>query len=258
MRAKKISLGLKLFASNIHLYKNARYLLDQGFFEYIELYTPPGSEEFLTTWADNQTLYVIHGPHMVSGVNWADHALRKDNRAALTVAQRYADTLHAPHIIIHGGFMGPIEEVAKQIDTVILAGESRLLLENTPKHGINREISTIHLPSHINYIQNYVGVNKLGFVLDIGHAIYTANSFGYEHMFFLQQFNMLSPKIYHLSDGDRKSLVDVHKNIGEGDFNLTEILNFIPVNAQVTVETPKNLAMGLKDARVDAERLLAL
>lgn len=252
------SLGLKLFTNNVDLYKPAQHLLAKVFFNYIELYTPPNSETFLPAWVDNQTTYIIHGPHLTSGVNWADHTKRTFNRNALATAQRYADKLHAQYIIIHGGAFGPIDEVSEQIHHIVAAGESRLLLENTPKIGIDgTSPATVFLPEHQVAVQKYVGETKLGLVLDIGHAIYSANACSRDRGALLRDFIALKPKLYHLSDGEIDSQVDVHKNIGAGAFDFRAILELLPYHARITLETPKDLTRNLADTRLDAERLRA-
>jgi Sugar phosphate isomerases/epimerases len=247
---KQKKFGLKLFATNTALAPIARELVVQKFFDYIELYTPPDTyTENVAAWRDPAVAYLVHGPHMSHGVNLSDSTLQDYNRTALSDAQKYADALNATGIIVHGGSGGTAAEVARQLAA---QGDARFLIENTPVMGLNGQKTAVYTPDQVAMVRDAAGI---GSVLDIGHAIYAANSLKVDHFDLLREFICQKPAYYHLSDGDMSSEMDVHKHIGEGNFDLSKILSILPASARITVETPKDLALELADARHDVQQL---
>ena len=250
---KQKKFGLKLFATNTALAPIAKQLVAQKIYDYIELYTPPDTfTENMAVWRDSAVPYLVHGPHMSHGVNLSDRNLQAFNRHAISDSQRFADALNASGIIVHGGSGGTVEEVARQLAAL---GDSRFLIENTPVMGLNGQTTAVHTPDQVALVRETAGI---GSVLDIGHAIYAANSLNVDHFTLLKDFISQKPAYYHLSDGDMSSEMDVHKHIGEGNFDLVKILSILPPHASITVETPKDLALELVDARHDVQRLSQL
>ena len=48
-----------------------------------------------------------------------------------------------------------------------------------------------------------------------------------------------SPSVYHLSDGIYSSHTDKHLNIEKGEFNIKELIDFMPEDAMLSLETPR-------------------
>jgi hypothetical protein len=61
--------------------------------------------------------------------------------------------------------------------------------------------------------------------------------------------------MFHLSDGDFNSPLDMHKHIGEGNYEYLKLLKPIPPFSLITVETEKKYADNLSDFEKDIEIL---
>ena len=243
--------GLKLFSDNTDLVKEADRAVRANYFSFVELYAIPGSfKETAHVWRAYSFSFVVHGPHHGAGVNLADASRRKENCRRMADALRFADALNAPCIIVHGGFGGPLEEV---VDQIAAMRDDRFILENTPKVGLNGESCTGYTPEHL---QIAIGSGVFAScVLDVGHALYAANSLNEPWEAFLRRFLALRPVLFHLADGDSKSEKDVHVSIGKGDFDLRGILALLPNEARITLETPRAPNTGLRDVIQDSDAI---
>ena len=106
-------IGLKLFSTNRQYIKYAVELCNKKVYQYIELYTVPGSYgEYKDEWKNLSIPYVIHAPHTAHGLNLAKSENEKRNMELADEAKRYADYLEADIIIYHPGNDGHIEEAA--------------------------------------------------------------------------------------------------------------------------------------------------
>ena len=239
--------GLKLFSDNTELAAEADRAVRANYFSFVELYAIPGSFKATAhVWRACSFSFIVHGPHHGSGVNLADASRRQENRRRMVDAMRFADALKAPYIIVHGGFGGPLEESAAQIAAM---RDERFVLENTPKIGLNDEVCAGYTPEHL---ATAIGSGIFtGYVLDVGHALYAANSLKEPWEGFLRRFLALQPVLFHLSDGDSHSEKDVHASIGKGDFDLRRILALLPKDAKITLETPRTPNTGLRDVMQD-------
>ena len=56
----------------------------------------------------------------------------------------------------------------------------------------------------------------------------------------IREFMELGPDIFHICDGRKESISDVHLSFGSGDFDLEKLVRFLPAGARVTLETPKS------------------
>ena len=61
--------------------------------------------------------------------------------------------------------------------------------------------------------------------------------------------------MYHISDGDSKSTIDKHLNIGKGNFDFKSIFQLIPETAFMSVETYKASKENLDDFVEDIKTL---
>ncbi|MDR0467096.1 MAG: sugar phosphate isomerase/epimerase, partial [Deltaproteobacteria bacterium] len=238
----------KLFSTDAALAGEAAQAVRENYFSFIELYAVPGSfQETAQVWKSFSFPCIVHGPHFGAGVNLADAARKDENRRKMEDALRFADALNAPYVIVHGGFGGPLEELVEQTAAM---RDDRFILENTPKLALNGETCTAHTPEHL---QTALGSGVFaGCVLDVGHALYAANSLNEPWEAFLRRFLALRPVLFHLSDGDGRSEKDVHASFGKGDFDLRGILALLPKGAKITLETPRSHGTGLRDAIQDS------
>lgn len=237
-------LGLKLWSINENYIKQAIRLYEEGIYSYIELYVVPGSfDNYINLWKSLKIPFSLHAPHYMNDMNLADKSNLAKNLELTAEVQKFADELNAEYIIFHPGMEGGIEETARQLNII---NDSRIFIENKPYIAPLKQnfICNGSSPEEINYILNNTNVK---FCLDIGHAICAANSYEKNPFDFLNEFINLNPAMYHLSDGEMDSKIDKHFNFGRGNFDIEKILNFLPENARITLETNKNPEKFLED-----------
>ncbi len=238
-----MKLGLKLYSTNVNLIAEARRLKKQKIFEYVELYTIPHSyEKTIDDWKGLNIPFVIHAPHSFHGINLAQADMWKTNQHHFKEAQLFADSLEADTIIVHGGNNGSFAETIRQIT---LLDEERIALENKPKYGQKKEICCGWSPAQFRQAVDDGFSNA--FILDFAHAACAANSLNIDTMEIIRGFVEFTPKIFHLSDGDNSSEIDIHLNLGKGSFDLADFLSVVPDGALMTIETPRNQSNGLED-----------
>ena len=243
------SYGLKLWSTNSAYMRSAEDLLARGVFQYVELFTVPGTLDSAPGWAGllgGKARFVIHAPHYMAGVNLADPACRERNRQLAAEAFRFSDALKADKIIFHPGVNGRDEEAASQLKAL---GDKRILVENKPYAGIQPGLVCAgHTPAGIRMIKEFSGA---GFCLDFGHALAAAASLGRPEVELLDAFFALSPDMFHAADGKRGSVSDGHLHLGSGDYDFRAIVPKIPRGAMITLETAKNYKDRLDDCEAD-------
>ena len=241
--------GLKLWSSNRN-YANyaeaALRLFERGVYSYIELFVVPGSyDTHAGLWAELEVPYVIHAPHYDKGVNLARKENLEANLLLAAEALRFADRLKADTIIFHPGIDGDVKETARQLNRI---DDSRIVIENKPYYGRDNEICVGSLPEDLRFI---LDTTRVGFCLDLGHAICAANAVQAEPMALLRDFMTLGPKMFHLTDGEHDGMHDRHDHFGSGDYAIVEILKLLPEDAVITVETDKDSSENLDDFAKD-------
>jgi len=245
-------IGLKLHSTNVALIPDALRLKKNGVFDYIELYINPGTYgETINAWKNLDIPYVIHAPHSYSGLNFSIKDCEVKNRFLIEEVDSFRIALKPAKIIFHPGIQGSTNETIRQI-LLIKKDFPELfdlaIIENKPKMGLKGEVCVGSSPEEIKRIIVETGI---GFCLDIGHAIYYAVWADLQYEDVIDSFEGLKPDVFHLSDGDMNSKIDLHLNLGAGNFELTTILQKIPRDACITIETNKDLAMNLKDFELD-------
>lgn len=249
-----MKLGLKLYSTNVELIAEARRLKEKEFFEYIELYTIPHSyEKTIDDWKALNIPFVIHAPHSFHGINLAQADMWETNQRNFKEAQLFADSLGADTIIVHGGNNGSFAETLRQIT---LLNEKRIALENKPKFGQKKELCIGWSPAQFQQAVDDGFSNA--FILDFAHAAYAANSLNIDTMEIIRGFVEFKPKIFHLSDGEKSSEIDIHLNLGKGSLDLTDFLSVVPGGALMTIETPRNQSNGLEEFVKDVNFLRKL
>lgn len=243
--------GLKLWSTNLNYLEAAKGLCREGICNYIELFVVPGSyDKCIGSWRRIQTDYIIHAPHSGVGLNLAKKENKEQNRKLMSEAQKFADELNSNWIIVHPGIDGDIEETIRQLLDI---NDYRILIENKPYYAFDTGlICNGTTPRDIEHI---LASAHVGFCLDIGHAIYSANVHKKDWMAFLLGFLKLNPKMFHLSDGDVGSNCDNHEHIGKGNFDFKSISSFLPHGAIITIETVKASSINLDDYIADVKAL---
>ncbi len=238
-----IHFGLKVGSKDATVVSDISRLYREQMFHYIELYVVQGTYETAIVPLKSLNIpFVIHAPHTGNGVNLADPERMPSNLEAYQEAKRFADALSAEVIIAHGGCDGSIDEAIRQLRMI---SDERICIENKPVKGLKGEECRGSSSEEIKRIITEGGAS--GFVLDFGHAVYAARSLGISPVGLIKEFLDFSPRLYHLADGDKGSEVDVHLNLGRGDFDLKELLSFVPVDSMLTIETPRDPSKGLHD-----------
>ena len=234
---------MKLRSTEVGLKREVNALYQRAFFQYIELYMVPATyDETSAVWKSLGIPMIIHAPHSLDGVNLADYRLRKSNQEVYEEVKRFSDRISASIIIVHGGCDGALEEV---IDQLRLINDARIWIENKPLKGLNGEVCLGCSPEELKRIFDEEVVT--GSVLDFGHAVCAAQSFGLDHLEMIDRFMKFNPMLFHVSDGDRNSEKDVHLNLGKGDLNIKKFFSVIPDKGMVTLETPRGEKPGLLD-----------
>ena len=146
----------------------------------------------------------------------------------------WADQINAKHLMLHAG------HGSMQHATDLLRGlsDSRLLIENVPKVGLNDEPMIGYSPAQI---EELIGDGDRGLCLDLNHAAKAAVSLGVDYKEYVRDFLVFDPKMFHISDGTLDNEKDEHLNIGEGDYDFDYLLRCVLSSASglVTVETPR-------------------
>ncbi|MCK4264786.1 hypothetical protein KAW80_00335 [Candidatus Babeliales bacterium] len=247
-------IGLKVWSINKNYIKDAVSLYKEGVYDYIELFSVPGSYEMcIDWWKDLDIPYVIHAPHSGCNMNFAKKEFLDSNLKMAFEALKYADTLKAEIVIFHPGVEGDIKETAFQINKI---NDSRMTIENKPYYALHDNlINNGYSPEDIKFLKESCNI---GFCLDIPHAIYSANSQKIDRLSYLEKFIKLNPIIFHIYDGDYFGVYDYHKKFGEGSFSFGEIFKILPLNRPISIETPKKSKENLEDFKQDAYFLKGL
>jgi len=247
----KYKFGLKLWSTNLNYFGEAERLFKENVFQYIELYAVPGSfKAHKNIWNKLKCPYVIHAPHYKNGVNLSEKKDRIKNLELINDSLYFADMLDANEIILHGGVNGDINETISQIKGI---HDSRLVIENKPYFGL--EEGQICVGSTPEEIKKIIKEANVGFCMDIGHAVYSANAHKKPPMDYLKLFLASSPIMYHVTDGDITATRDTHEHIGKGNFPLKDMLKLIPSNSRITIETEKSSNKDLDDFVSDIEMI---
>lgn len=243
-------IGLKLWNINTdYYYDEAIKLYNDGVFDYIELYVVPGYLDLIQKWKNINIPFDIHAPHFAHKMNLSKNEFKEDNYDKYKEVKEYADSLNADAIVFHGGAGGDYRETAKQLSEF---KDNRTIIENKPYNTLSFVNEDYYVGSkyeELKYIIDNVGC---GFCLDIGHAVCSANSQHIDPYEYIEKLVTLNPKRIHLSDIDTSSKYDQHLNYGQGSLDFKRILNIIPKDINITIETTKSSKTSLVDYKQDA------
>jgi endonuclease IV len=225
-----VDFGLKLWSTNIDLIVQAKELIEDNVFQYIELTPVPGTE--LTPFLGMEIPYVVHVTTERYGLNIADRKKRGYNLKTINDCIAWADELDAMYLILHPGF-GLMDD---SMDFLGSVDEKRILIENMPKVGLGGESMVGCEPEQIKQLMD----DRFGFCLDFGHAVKAAVSLEVDYRELINGFMGLKPSVFHLSDGCSNTEIDDHKSFGEGDFDLDYMIRVLKKEdrPKVTMETP--------------------
>ena len=239
--------GLKLWSINDNYRKEAIRLYKQGIYYYIELYAVPRTyDTHINLWKDIGIPFVVHAPHFREGLNLAKKEKKTNNMLLISETIKFADTLRADKIIVHPGTSGDISETVHQLEEI---DDRRILIENKPYYAIDDGL--ICNGASVEEIKFVLDNVSVGFCLDIGHAICSANAKKVEPFEYLKRFMKLNPIMYHLTDGDYESIYDRHAHFGTGNYDIEKFSSILPEDCFVTIETLKDSGESLSDFEAD-------
>lgn len=253
MKKFGVKLWSKDFIKNPDFVKQSIKAVDDGYFDYIELFAIPNSydetsETIKEVLGDRKV--IIHAPHSVFGLDTGDKDSYEENCHKFADSQRFADLLNSDIIILHSG-MGEGEKYLNEtIRQFNMINDRRIAVENLPQHCTSTgKILHGTSPEQVKRIIVETGCK---FCLDISHAICASNYFKRDAFKDLVAYNQLNPVMYHLSDADMNSDVDAHMHYGEGNYDLACIVNdYISNDTFITMETghgvPTSIEPWVKD-----------
>lgn len=233
--------GLKLWSiDGKDLFKQAIQLFNKKKIDFVELYIVPDSfvsrkHEVLNELKNIPT--AIHAPH--SEHNFDVFKL-DDSKIKFFKNQiiKSADFLNSKFIIIHAE-TGSSHELFKQ--NIKKINDKRILIENMPKFGIDKEICFGHSYDQLKFIRDC----GLEFCLDLGHAIKSALAQNLDYKEFIKKLILnLNPCYFHISNGKIDNVMDEHRDLFDGEFDikwLKETLIEVEEKKEVYLvfETPK-------------------
>lgn len=247
---KNFDFGIKLWSSETLLLEKAEKLIDEGIFSYVEVILNPdflNDEPFL----EHKIPYVVHVPHENFGVSIGDEPKREYTLKMVHESIRWADRLDARLMILHAG-VGSVK-VAKS--TLSEIHDERLTIENMPVLGIHGEKCLGYDAESISNL-----INNAGLCLDFGHAVKASISLKEDYRKIVSGFLKLKPRAFHISDGDLRTEVDQHLNIGEGGYDFSFFKQCVESNEHryITIETPRCNPLSLDEDLANVKRLLTL
>ncbi len=244
----KIQFGLKAWSTNMLLIPETIKAFEERSLDYVELFCVPGTVmDTAPQWSATGIPFIVHAPHSLSGLNFSQKGMAAQNRELAEEAFKMADILAADTVIFHPGTDGNLEETISQVQKNY---DPRMVIENKPYSGLDGSICIGSTPEEISSISK---VLNIPFCLDFGHAVASANSHKIDPLEFIKQFILLSPKMYHLTDGEYSSELDHHKMYGTGDFPMREFLKLIPDNSKVSNEAERSDNNSIRDYLIDRE-----
>ena len=249
--------SFKLFSSNVQNNPNlviqgldfVRKNADRMFVELMVV--PQTPKEDIDTFAElaKGVEVRIHAPHNVMGFDAGDKSKEKENCQILSSSQYAADVLQSKTIVVHAGCGHGIEYLKETARQFKIFNDKRIVVENLPLYASDDAPLHGTTAEEIKYIQEESGC---GFCLDFSHATCSANALNKDTEKHLSDFFALKPDVYHICDGDIKSVEDKHLHFGEGNYPLAHYLNdFTGENAYITMETgygrPENIDKWVAD-----------
>ena len=242
-----MELGLKLWSTNTDLVPEARALVQEGIFSYLEITVVPGTKS--RPFAQAGVPCVIHAPADRFGFDIARPEKAVAGRKTLTECSRWADLLGADRIILHPGS----ESLPDALTFLAGVTDTRVCIENMPRAGLNGE----HLIGATKEELSALLGERFSFCLDLNHAVKAAGAEGAEYHRFIQDLLILNPVMFHLADGHIAVVTDEHLPLGAGDYDMGFLVRCIAdgPSPRVTLETPRTALHSLDEDRRAAEAI---
>ena len=138
-----MKIGLKLWSTNTFYIPEALRLYEQKSFDYIELFTEPGSfEGVCETWRALAIPLIIHAPHFYTGLNFSKPEQFEKNLAHCEEVDLFREALSPAAIIFHPGINGTADETIRQLSAAMAIApdlQALAVIENKPLVGLKDE-----------------------------------------------------------------------------------------------------------------------
>jgi deoxyribonuclease-4 len=247
-----IKIGLKLWSTNLYYIPIVRDIFARQIFDYIELFTVPNSLETVFHWKELDIPYVLHAPHSAVGLNPGDRTCKDTNIVLVRQVNEFFHALSPKFVIFHPGANGSLQESIAQFrsfEEQFPVLYQKIIIENKPQVGLQDEKCLGASPQEIRTLLTETGRS---FCFDSTHAICYAQNAHLPWQEILKDFVSLKPVIFHVCDG-YYGPKDAHKHLGEGEFDLSQIIGMLPSEGMVSLETPKDSKDNLDDFVKDVE-----
>jgi sugar phosphate isomerase/epimerase len=205
-------------------------------YDFLEIYFKHNIPLQLEKWPKHIS-WTIHIPHFNDGVNLS---VDEDNKMDYAIkCLEFGKAIGAKKAIVHPGAGGSIEIMVKNIKAVSKLAKSsgmQLLLETVPvahEFGVKHTISK---PDELKEVMKKCGC---GLCLDFSHAAHAAFTHKIPYKDFIMDFMKLKPDYFHLYDTKTQQELDVHLNLGEGNFDMPFLASLIK-DGWALLELPRN------------------
>jgi deoxyribonuclease-4 len=228
----ELKFGLKLWSTNYNLLDQAKKMLENNIFQYVELTPIPKTE--IKPFLEVGLPCIIHATTETHGVNIADRKKINFNLDMIRNCIEWANKIDAKYVILHPGF----GQIDASVEFLEIVDDRRILIENMPKVGLNGEAMIGYSPQQINKLMG----NKFGFCLDLNHAMKASISLNENYEKTIPEFLEFHPKVLHISDGHMSIEKDEHLNINDGEYNFKFLGDCIKKSGAeyLTMETPRS------------------
>ncbi|MBN2881029.1 TIM barrel protein [Candidatus Woesearchaeota archaeon] len=224
-----MKLGIKIWSSNVNLFEEARLAFEQKKFNFIELTAIINTFDTVPKEIIKGIPIIIHCDN--ANVDFSNEKNNEANIKAIKECIKFADYYNSDKIIFHPGYSDSYENVNSLLNKT---NDNRFYKENMPGKTISLTSFCIgRTLEELNRIQTK------NFCLDVAHAIKAARTLNLDYLQLITDLLKLKPSIVHISDGYLNSELDEHLNIGDGEFNLSELIKLLPTECLITSETPK-------------------
>jgi deoxyribonuclease IV len=239
-------IGLKLWTTNLHYIQAAQDLFARKVFDYIELFTVPGSLDTILRWKETNIPCVLHAPHSFAGLNPADPSKRDSNMKLVRQVDEFFRVLSPVFVIFHPGLEGDLKEAISQLQSF---GDrfpemyQKVVIENKPQISLRGENCLGASPTEM---RSLLDNTRRGLCLDFGHAICYSVAVKRDWRKVIDEFLAMNPVMYHLCDGFL-SIKDAHEHLGSGEFDLPYLIRRMEQDKPVSLETRKDSMDSLDD-----------
>ena len=187
---------------------------------------------------------LVHAQHEIFLINNANKNLFEKNKSSINFAIKLANLFNSDKIIVHPGLLSDENcSFENAISFFNNFNDKRILIENMPDLKIKKQLCTPVDETKI-FLKK---VNK-GFCLDINHAAIGCLDSRQRYVKKIKDFLKLNPSHYHL--GGQRLNNDSHLSIEDSEIDLQGIINLLPENAEITLETTTDLEKIKRDIKL--------